>query len=171
MKNWQKHLMALAAVPALVLASLAAPSPAASASVTASPQASVVDGTVGAAATEYNDAVGGGPIYSVYGCTENSYGEACFQKYGDGIYLVKNTSGAVYARWSNWLWNGSAWQQYRNGECWLSNLTNTWSHCNKDFYEDSTSPNAYGSQGSGIRLSLCSSGGTCSTETWTRNDS
>ncbi|OXM45470.1 hypothetical protein CFP75_30920 [Amycolatopsis alba DSM 44262] len=84
------------------------------------------------------------------------------------MYLVAQSTG-VYARWSNWLWDGSSWRQYRQGECSIS-TQNTWGHCNKDFYEDSTNPNAFGGKGSGIRLSLCKSGAGCSTETWTWND-
>lgn len=138
-------------------------SPAAANSDTASAVAGV-----SAAATEYDQAVLGGPVYSTGPCAESSAGESCFQMYGDGIYLVANTSGA-YARWSNYLWNGSSWQLYRQGECAIS-VTGTWGRCNKDFYEDSTYPNAYGSQGSGIRVAICSSSGSCSAETWTRNN-
>ncbi|MFE6870212.1 hypothetical protein ACFVFS_27120 [Kitasatospora sp. NPDC057692] len=150
-----------AVVAALMLVCLAAP--ASSAAARSGPPAAAA-----VAATEYNQAVLGGPVHSTGPCAESAAGEACFQMYGDQVYLVANTAGA-YARWSNYLWNGSSWQLYRQGECSIS-VVGTWGHCNKDFYEDSTSPNAYGSQGSGIRVAICTASGNCSAETWTRNN-
>lgn len=117
--------------------------------------------------TEVDIAVvnGGYPPWNAV-CISEAVGQTCFEKYGDKIWVASGNGSLVMAYWSNWLWNGSSWQLYREGFCQTKSVQ--FGVCNKDFYEDSTYPNAYGSRGSGIRLSLCA--GVCTPEIWIRND-
>jgi hypothetical protein len=97
----------------------------------------------------------------------------CFQPYGDKIW-VEDTYGdgyAAVASWVNYLRDASGnWDSYRSGSCTNSLTAGHWGVCNKDFYEDSTSPNAAGGQGSGIRLYPCTSN-VCTTDyAWIRNN-
>jgi hypothetical protein len=137
---------ALAAVGALVSAPDASAAPSGSNSNAASYQAA-------SPSPEYDYAVAATPPSSGLTCVSASGAKACFQKYGDKIWIL-DTSGTTYAAvapWENYLWNGSSWQLYRTGNCYNRLGKGVWGVCNKDFYEDS-STNAYGSTGSGLRL-------------------
>ncbi|MFF1298520.1 MULTISPECIES: hypothetical protein [unclassified Streptomyces] len=90
--------------------------------------------------------------------TEIQGARACFKPDGDVIY-AKDTSldgWSVYASWENQLRNSSGtWKTYRTGKCWNNRGEGDWVSCNKDFYENSTSPNALGGTGSRIILAAC----------------
>jgi hypothetical protein len=102
-------------------------------------------------------------------CITVTGGIACFQRYGDKIWVEHTGSKAAAASYENHLWDGNSWELYRWGQCWNSLAVGKWGYCNKDFYEDQTKPNAYGSKGSGIRLYICLS--TCGSDNiWVRND-
>ncbi|MEU2427481.1 hypothetical protein ABZ619_41960 [Streptomyces sp. NPDC007851] len=121
------------------------------------------------------EAVAGTPGAGAFGsddCISITGGEACFQKYGDVMWVKDTLSDGYPANgdYENYLWNGSSWQLYRFGDC-VNHLTaGHWGYCNKDFYEDSTYPNAYGSKGSGIRLFVCGNGSCPDDYKWIRND-
>jgi hypothetical protein len=59
--------------------------------------------------------------------------------------------------WENWLENSSGnLVLYRYGRCYNRlGAANGWAACNKDFYEDSTYPNAADGMGSVIRFWAC----------------
>lgn len=61
------------------------------------------------------------------------------------------------------MWDGSAWRYYRYGDCINSLTAGHWGYRDKDFYENSTYPNAVGGQGSIIRLWACT---YYCTDTW-----
>jgi hypothetical protein len=119
------------------------------------------------------DAVAGTPPSFGSGeCISTTGGEACFQKHGDKIW-VKDTQSDGYpaiGSYENYLWDGSSWQPYRTGDCYNRLTAGHWGYCNKDFYEDSTNPNAFGSQGSGIRLYVCGDGSCPDNYVWIRNN-
>ncbi|MEU8125477.1 hypothetical protein AB0C21_42770 [Spirillospora sp. NPDC049024] len=105
-------------------------------------------------------------------CVTYSFAKACFQKYGDKIWLYNGgaTSDDIAAvRWSNFLRTRSgSWKYYRQGH-YLNSYPRKWLDDNRDFYEDQT-VNAYGGKGSGIRLYACASGKGCSRYIWIRNN-
>ena len=112
------------------------------------------------------------PIPAVDACVEIGDGKACFKKYGDTIIVLDKVddSRAVWAQWSNWLWDGDEWQLYRHGYCMTNvNMSGNWGTCNKDFYEDSTY-HALGNRGSGLRLAICDRFSGCSADIWIRNN-
>ncbi len=101
----------------------------------------------------------------------------CFQKHGDFIW-VQDGEGDGYPVsivWENYLRDADGnWRLYRDGECKNYLSAPNWGYCNKEFYEDQTSPNAIGGTGSGIRLYPCiiSGGytGCSSSYKWLRNN-
>ena len=102
-------------------------------------------------------------------CITATGGIACFQRYGDKIWVKHTGSNLAAATYENYLWDGNSWELYRWGHCWNTLAVGEWGYCNKDFYEDQTNPNAYGDKGSGIRLYVCLS--TCSSSyVWIRNN-
>jgi hypothetical protein len=107
-----------------------------------------------AASEEIDTAVAGAPDWSSeWGCDYVTGAEACFITYGDHIW-VKDSAGdglAASAYWENYLKNSSGdWVLYRYGRCENHLGAGKWGGCNKDFYEDGTSPNALGGKGSEI---------------------
>lgn len=112
----------------------------------------------GAARTALDDfevdvAQAGTPDFDTYfiGCVDYTGVEACFQPYGDVLW-VKDTGGsAATAAWGNDLWTGSAWKRYRTGECDNHLGVGHWGYCTKEFYEDS-SVSYHGGTGSGLWL-------------------
>ncbi|MFF9607875.1 hypothetical protein ACF1GY_37465 [Streptomyces sp. NPDC014684] len=97
---------------------------------------------------------------------------ACFEKYGDKIWIKATASRSdILAMWENYLRDSSgSWGDfpYREGSCENHLGSGRWGYCNKDFYEDSTDPNARGGQGSGIRLWACAA--QCAGYVWIRNN-
>lgn len=93
-------------------------------------------------------------VFSNQECNNGPEVGACFQRSGDRIWVWDGGDNGlvVRAHWSNWLWDGSSWVLYRNGDCKIS--WKGWGYCDKDFYEDS-SANADGSTGSGVRVYAC----------------
>lgn len=87
---------------------------------------------------------------------ENDASEACFQKYGDVIWVYDRVDDIFIsqAHWSLWLRNGQGeWTFHKWGRCKVPpQYVRVWVRCDRDFYEDSTYPNAKGGQGAGIRL-------------------
>jgi hypothetical protein len=154
-------LVAAASIVALASPAVAStPAPPA-----ASMPAAVVSGDDGVAI-----AVAGTPggIYDS-DCMTVTGGIACFQRYGDKVWVKHTGSTAAAASYENYLWDGGAWSLYRWGYCYNSLAAGKWGYCNKDFYEDQTNPNAYGSKGSGVRLYVCLS--SCSAGyVWVRNN-
>ncbi len=90
--------------------------------------------------------------------SEISGARACFQPDGD-IIFAKDTSFdgySVYTSWVNQLKDSSGnWKTYRTGTCRNNRGSGEWAACNKDFYENSTSPNALGGKGSRISIAAC----------------
>ncbi|MEJ3747443.1 hypothetical protein WEI85_29670 [Actinomycetes bacterium KLBMP 9797] len=106
-------------------------------------------------------------------CQAHQGATACFEKYGDKLWINNSDLDPRHTRneWENWLWSGSEWILYRWGEC-LDNGVG-WYVCNKDFYENS-SVNYLGEKGSHIFWRACeygqSSGWTCGGWRSTPND-
>lgn len=141
--------------------------------VVTSAGASASPSTVAAAAWENDQVVAASsPGLSNSVCQAGPYGKSCFQKYGDKFWVVDTyTNGrGHYAQWENWLHNGGTWVLYRQGTCSNDLTTGVWGYCNKEFYEDSTSPNALGGRGSGIRLYSCDALVGCQGYTWILNN-
>jgi hypothetical protein len=127
---------------------------------TAAPQGmSPVAGQVSPQAVEEVDTAVAGtpPAFSANECTNNNVTKVCFEPHGDKVWVLDLASdgNAASGLWENYLWNGGAWQLYRQGMCMNKLSYGHWGVCNKDFYEDSTNPNAYGSKGSGLRIYAC----------------
>lgn len=104
---------------------------------------------------------------------DNFAGEACFELHGDRIWVydARGDGLATYGQWQNYLRNPSrTWVLYREGTCKNSLGHGHWGVCDKDFYEDSTSPNAVGGQGSGLRIAACTSKVCNGIDTWVRNN-
>jgi hypothetical protein len=157
MNKFLVRLGMVCGVATLALAGLAAPANASAA----------------APAYDLDIAVAGSPpAFDVGDCESNTEVLVCFQKYGDKIWVLDLDSDGHSAEgyWENYLWDGSDWVFYRNGYCDDHLTTTQWGYCNKDIYEDSTNPNAYGGKGSGIRLYACGLD-NCGTENvWIRNN-
>ncbi|OQO90345.1 hypothetical protein B1813_17500 [Saccharomonospora piscinae] len=82
----------------------------------------------------------------------------CLKKYGDRLFAWDTTLDgfSVYVLWENQLKNSNGtWSLYRKGRCTSSHGWDTYGECNKNFYENSTFPNAKGGQGSRIRIKSC----------------
>jgi hypothetical protein len=86
----------------------------------------------------------------------NDLAITCFQKYGDVIWVYDpyDDLWLAQAHWSLWLRDGQGeWTFHKWGRCKASPASvRVWVVCDRDFYEDSTYPNAKGGQGAGIRL-------------------
>ncbi|MGW1620869.1 hypothetical protein [Streptomyces sp. NPDC002172] len=106
-----------------------------------------------AAAEEVDIATAGTPDWSSsWECSTIAAAQGCFVTYGDHLW-VKDTKPdglAADVYWENYLWNGSSWVFWRNGRCENHLGSGHWGGCNKDFYEDSTSPNPVGGEGSEV---------------------
>jgi hypothetical protein len=91
-------------------------------------------------------------------CNGITGGWACFERTGDKLW-VDDWSGdgwSVTASWVNYLMNEAGhWVAYRQGSCVNKLGTGHWGVCNKDFYEDGTSPNALGGAGSYLTVYAC----------------
>jgi hypothetical protein len=103
-------------------------------------------------------------------CVSYTGVEACFEKYGDVIWVLDTAPDGYEAdaSWQNWLVDGSSWVLYRVGTCRNQLHSGYWGYCNKDFYEYG-SVNYYGSKGSGLRLWACDYG-PCSNYVWIPNN-
>jgi len=106
---------------------------------------------------ESNTAVAGTPNFSAYPATCVTYAdsEACFQPNGDTIWVkdIKADGAAAYGDWANDLRDvDGVWWGYRDGRCTNHLGYGHWGSCKKDFYENSTNPNAFGGQGSRITI-------------------
>jgi hypothetical protein len=107
-------------------------------------------------------------------CTEYGWATACFEKYGDKLWIYNGDwefPRYTKNQWENWLWDGDEWIKYRWGEC-FDDGGGSWFVCNKDFYEN-TSTNYYGGKGSNIFWRACdrgASGWSCGGWRSTRND-
>ncbi|MFD8967550.1 hypothetical protein ACFV0C_21585 [Streptomyces sp. NPDC059568] len=80
-------------------------------------------------------------------------GWGCFERYGDRflVYAGDTVDGTPRVYWTNQLKDSSgAWKTYREGVCYGEYYRGSTVVCNKDFYENSTSPNKLGGQGSRI---------------------
>ncbi|MGQ4515417.1 hypothetical protein [Streptomyces sp. DW26H14] len=120
-----------------------------------------------AAVAEYAKA--GTPNFDkhVIKCVSVSGAKACFQPYGDILWVYGRGHDA---NWENHIRNSSgAWQEYRVGSCMNALSGNRWGYCNKNFYEDTTK-NKYGGKGSGIRLQAEADGKNVSSQIWIRNN-
>ncbi|SCL72159.1 hypothetical protein GA0070606_5974 [Micromonospora citrea] len=163
MQKLRARLAAAAAAAVLVLTGLVVTSAGASASPI----------TTAAPGWENDDVVAASsPGLPSTVCQGGPGGRSCFQKYGDKIWVVDSyTNGrGHYAQWENWLHNGSTWVLYRRGTCGNALTTGVWGYCNKEFYENGTSPNAVGGRGSGIRLYSCDALVGCQGYTWIVNN-
>lgn len=114
------------------------------------------------------------PTWASGQCYTNSTVKACFQPYGDKIWVLDTASDgyAGNASWENLLRNSSgAWDTrvYRSGNCANHLTANHWGYCNYDFYEDTTT-NAFGGQGSGIRVFPWAANAGQTGYAWVRND-
>jgi hypothetical protein len=155
--------------------------------VTAAPlpaeaHASAVVEAVPAVAPYENDTAvnGGDPAQTGIACNQlfdaqdNYAAEVCFALYGDQIWVydARGDGKAAIGQWSNYLRNAAGdWILYREGECRNSLGHGHWGLCNKEFYEDSTNPNAKGGHGSGLRLWACTAATMCNGDyTWVRNN-
>ncbi|GIH08476.1 hypothetical protein Rhe02_65430 [Rhizocola hellebori] len=102
--------------------------------------------------------------------------DACFEKQGDVFTMLDiariswGDPGNAWIQWTNELKDsGGTWRYYRSGECWLSG-TMTEGHCDKNFYENTTSPNAKGGVGSRLIFKACHSFYGCSSPVYATND-
>ena len=107
----------------------------------------------------------------------NEIFEACFVKFGDVLAVFDlNTqagNGFGWMQWQNDLKDANGnWKPYRHGECWLRTAPDVAGYCDKDFYENSTNPNALGGQGSRIGFKACSSDNRygCGSLVWVTNN-
>lgn len=129
-----------------------------------------------AAAFETDTAVSANPPLEIGNhessvCKTMTGAAACFQKYGDVLWVEDTASNGASASvyWENYLWNGSSWVFWRQGKC-VNSLGNLhWGKCDKDFYEDSTL-NPLGSRGSGIRVYPCNGNDCSGSYLWLRNN-
>jgi hypothetical protein len=176
--------IALGTAALLVLAAVGTASPAAAADDTGGQATGAfVDDSVGADETSSvivaeSDDVGlvadAGPTASQCPIVfYNSWGETCFQKHGDKIWIIdtSHNSKAAYAYWENYLKKpDGTWKYLRSGKCHATGYVLDWHTCANNFYED-TSVNSYGGKGSGIRLWICQDGSGCSSNyLWVRNN-
>jgi hypothetical protein len=149
MRTW-RAAVSMAVMTVALLGVAAAPASAASTpsgSAASQPAMSVVtaSGVSPDDVTQY--ATPGAPNSSDVGSSatcNSATATACFQRYGDLIWIYNPDLGWVDAHYTNWLREGTGWesQPYRIGDC-VTNYVG-WSYCNKNFYE-----------GSGIRLYTC----------------
>jgi hypothetical protein len=73
--------------------------------------------------------------------------------------------------WINELRNSSGtWVKYREGYCYGEYCRDGWVSCNKDFYENSASPNKLGGQGSPIKFQYFDAAGWTSWSAANLND-
>lgn len=89
---------------------------------------------------------------------QSNTSRGCFKKYGDRIFSYDRFADgmSVYVDWENQLKDSSGnWKAYRKGRCTSTLGAEKYGECNKDFYENSTSPNAKGGKGSRIRIKSC----------------
>ncbi|MBB5931861.1 hypothetical protein [Streptomyces echinatus] len=80
-------------------------------------------------------------------------GWACFERSGDKflVNVGDTVDGSPRVEWWNELKNARGdWKIYRQGYCYGEWYRHSTVVCNKNFYEDSTSPNALGGKGSRI---------------------
>lgn len=123
--------------------------------------ASTSDDAVSAAVTtEYDTAKKNNNPPSMDRCVGKTQWDSsggCLKKYGDRLFAYDTTLDgfSVYVLWENQLYNGSGWKLYRKGRCTSNHGFDNYGECNKDFYENSTYPNAFGSSGSRIRIKSC----------------
>ena len=99
--------------------------------------------------------------------------EACFQLHGDKIWVRDDLvdGHAAVGAWQNYLRDPSGtWVLYRYGRCDNKMGAGSWGVCDKNFYEDTTSPNALGGTGSGLRLFACTSVDCIFPYAWIRNN-
>lgn len=84
--------------------------------------------------------------------------KACFKKHGDYFFVKDELADgdSVYVLWTNQLRTSSGgWATYREGRCEFYGGNPNWGQCNKDFYENTTYPNAFGTRGSRITIRAC----------------
>ena len=106
---------------------------------------------------ESDTAVAGTPNFSAHpaSCVTYAGSEACFQPNGDYIWVkdIASDGHQAYGDWANDLRDvDGLWWGYRDGRCTNSLGYGHWGYCSKDFYENSTDPNAFGGQGSRISI-------------------
>jgi hypothetical protein len=176
------RLACAAAVTAALGAVTGTPLPAAAASPAAVPHESAVMEAVPAVSPYENDTAvyGGDPAQTGIACNQlfdaqdNYAAEVCFHLYGDQVWVydARGDGHAAIGQWSNYLRDADGtWIKYREGECRNSLGHGQWGVCNKEFFEDSTNPNAEGGHGSGLRLWACTASTMCNADyTWVRNN-
>ncbi|MGW2260400.1 hypothetical protein ACWCXE_21670 [Streptomyces sp. NPDC001780] len=106
--------------------------------------------------------------YGIMGNNQLNSGMGCFEQYGDVIRVWSRnyTDGSPRAYWANELKDSNGvWKLYREGVCYGDYARNSWVSCNKDFYENTTSPNALGGKGSRIKLTFSDAAGETRTAT------
>ncbi|NBM21193.1 hypothetical protein [Streptomyces sp. GC420] len=99
------------------------------------------------------------------GNDDSDGGLGCFERYGDvfRVWAGDHADGSPRVYWINELKNSSGvWTTYREGVCYGEWYRDSWVYCNKDFYENSTSPNKLGGQGSRIKFAYYDSAGMTS---------
>lgn len=153
----RKQLAIAAAGIGLVTALAAAPNAMATTGTTATAPQSARAAATGAQPEENDTAKAGTPNFSAHPatCTTWDDTEACFQPYGDFIWVKDLVADghSAYGEWVNNLRDGyGLWYGYRSGTCTNNLGYGKWGVCSKDFYENSTDPNAYGGQGSEIGI-------------------
>lgn len=87
-----------------------------------------------------------------------SLAKGCFKKHGDYFFVKDHAKDgySVYVQWINQLPRSSGrWATYRSGRCEFFGGNDNWGQCNKNFYENSTDPNAFGTKGSRIKFKVC----------------
>ncbi len=154
-KRWLAAVLGLVSAAAMFSAMLAGASPA---------SASIGDSAV----------AGTPPAFSSGQCQETAASKACFEPYGDKIWVydkeADNAAAAGY--WENYLRDSSgSWDYseiYRAGQCTNHLGAHHWGYCNYDFYEDN-SLNYYGGYGSGLRVYALTEYGPKGDYVWVRN--
>lgn len=90
-------------------------------------------------------ATAGTPTNTNY-CVSVSGADACFQPYGDLIWVRDTASDGhpAYADWENDLWSGSAWIAAYASTCESTLGAGRWGYCDEEFFEDSQANNVGG---------------------------
>jgi hypothetical protein len=152
--NNRRVLGGFAAAAALAVSAFAAPAATAAtpaASGTAAPHAmGVVKPATWVQPTTY--ATAGTPTNTAY-CVSISGTDACFQPYGDLIWVRDTASDGhpAYADWENDLWSGSQWIAAYASTCESTLGAGKWGYCDEEFFENDQ-PNNVGGTGSRVDI-------------------